>query len=75
MDQQVEDLTSSLQGCRFDPWPLSVGYRSGVAMAVAKVPDVSNWTPGQRTSICHGCRHYKREKEEFPFSSVVNEPN
>ena len=31
--QQVKNLTQCPQGCEFDPWPLSVGYGSSVAMS------------------------------------------
>ena len=35
MAQRIKDPMLSLSGYRLDPWPLSVGFGSGVAIAAA----------------------------------------
>ena len=55
-------VDASLWGCRFDPWPYSVGWGSGTAISCS-----SNLTATLGISMCRRCG-YKKKKIEPDFS-------
>ena len=87
MAQWVKDILFSLWGCRFDPWPCSVGYGSSVAVScVASVATQiqcccgcgidpscsSNSTPGLGYSIWCKCSLKKNNSSKIKFKEVKN---
>ena len=61
--QWVKNLTWCPWGCRFDPWPHSVGYGSGIVTAAAGVTAMA-WVQSLTQGIPHAPDGTKKKKKK-----------